>query len=181
MNKILALDRDVTILLNSIAKNDFVRRTFALANYAGDMYLWIACILLLPFLFDQQGKLNAITAVLAIPISVTIQTIIKHTFKRKRPFYTIAEIFQCGHILDKHSFPSGHCLHAIMFSLILGYQLPWIMGLLLLLSVFIFLSRPILGIHYVSDVLAGILFGAGISYIALNSIYPYSQVVLAMI
>ncbi len=65
--------------------------------------------------------------------------------------------------LDQFSFPSGHTLHATVFSIVAVYYFPVLIWLVLPFSVMVALSRPILGLHYPSDVLAGALIGAALA------------------
>lgn len=179
MRRILELDIRATRALNSISHNAFFRNTMRFANTAGDMPLWILCIVAFPFVFGAQALMNSITAVLALPLSVSIQSAIKYSVKRKRPFHSIPDIVKFGHILDKYSFPSGHTLHAVLFTVILSYQVGYVVLIpLFLMAVLIILSRPGLGIHYVSDVIVGTFIGLIISAVAIGYIHPHSEEIL---
>ena len=70
--------------------------------------------------------------------------------------------------LDEYSFPSGHTLHAVSFTLIAVHYYPKLAWLLLPFAVLVALSRVVLGLHYPSDVLAGALLGAGLALLALQ-------------
>ncbi|HEV7631790.1 MAG TPA: phosphatase PAP2 family protein, partial [Steroidobacteraceae bacterium] len=70
--------------------------------------------------------------------------------------------------LDRFSFPSGHTLHAVSFTLIASMAFPLLALLLVPLALLIALSRVVLGLHYPSDVLAGALLGAGVAAAALS-------------
>ncbi|MNV30971.1 phosphatidylglycerophosphatase B [compost metagenome] len=56
--------------------------------------------------------------------------------------------------LDEFSFPSGHTLHAVSFTIVALAYYPWLAPLLVPFTVLIGLSRVVLGLHYPSDVLA---------------------------
>jgi undecaprenyl-diphosphatase len=78
------------------------------------------------------------------------------------------EIFLTGTPLDKFSFPSGHTLHAVLFSVVALNYYPQLSVILLPFTLMIALSRVVLGLHYPSDVIAGALIGAliaGISFL----------------
>jgi undecaprenyl-diphosphatase len=64
--------------------------------------------------------------------------------------------------LDRFSFPSGHTMHAVAFSLIAATTFPELAWPLWSFTVLVALSRPMLGLHYPSDVLAGALLGTGV-------------------
>lgn len=100
-------------------------------------------------------------------------------FDRPRPT-TQMEI-----ILDDPSFPSGHALSALVFYVLLGYLLVpampsrfwkfFVVLLLTLLTVFVGLSRLLLGGHYVTDVVAGHAVGlawAGLTYTLVEKLFP---------
>ena len=64
---------------------------------------------------------------------------------------------------DPHSFPSGHASRTITMAIVVvAGRSPLIAAALLLWSLLVGLSRIILGVHYLYDVLAGYLLGVGI-------------------
>ncbi len=56
--------------------------------------------------------------------------------------------------LDEFSFPSGHTLHAVSFTIVALAYYPWLAPLLVPFTFGVALSRVVLGLHYPSDVLA---------------------------
>lgn len=79
---------------------------------------------------------------------------------RPRPYEFYREIILSVPPLDQYSFPSGHTLHAVAFTLVaLGYY-PSLAILLLPFTLLVATSRLVLGLHYPSDVLAGAAIGA---------------------
>ena len=64
--------------------------------------------------------------------------------------------------LDEFSFPSGHTLHAVSFSLIALAYFPVLMPILLPFTLLVALSRVVLGLHYPSDVIAATLIGCAL-------------------
>lgn len=69
------------------------------------------------------------------------------------------DIVASGKALDRFSFPSGHTLHAVAFSCVALAYYPALAPLLLPFTGLVAMSRPVLGLHYPSDVLAGALIG----------------------
>ena len=61
--------------------------------------------------------------------------------------------------LDHFSFPSGHTLHAVMASTVLGYIQPMLLVFMLPFTLLVAVSRMVLGLHYPSDVIVGALIG----------------------
>jgi undecaprenyl-diphosphatase len=69
--------------------------------------------------------------------------------------------------LDHFSFPSGHTLHAVLFTVMLGAHFPALLPLLLVFTPLVALSRMVLGLHYPTDVLAGAFLGGGLGLMGL--------------
>ncbi len=62
--------------------------------------------------------------------------------------------------LDRFSFPSGHTLHAVAFTIIASIHYPQLPFLLVPFTLLTAASRIVMGLHYPSDVLAGACLGA---------------------
>jgi undecaprenyl-diphosphatase len=99
-------------------------------------------------------------------VAALLYRTLKRWTKRPRPFRAHAEITPYIAPLDEFSFPSGHTLHAVSFSLIALAWFPWLAPLLVPFTVLVAISRIVLGMHYPSDVLAATLIGGGLAGIS---------------
>ena len=79
--------------------------------------------------------------------------------------------------LDHFSFPSGHTLHAVMATTVLGYVAPLLLLLMLPFTLLVALSRMILGLHYPSDVAVGAMIGGMMAVVIVLSA-PYLNIML---
>ncbi len=67
---------------------------------------------------------------------------------------------------DQFSFPSGHTITAFAMALSLGVFYPVMLLGLLFCAFSVALSRILLGMHFLSDVLAGAAIGSALGYAA---------------
>lgn len=129
----------------------------------GDGVFWYALMAVLPIVYGSAG-LYASLHMAAVGIGcLGVYRWLKHRTARPRPAGVVPDVRLAMRTLDEFSFPSGHTLHAVAFTLIATYHFPQLVVLLMPLCALIALSRPALGLHYPSDVLAGALLGAGIA------------------
>ena len=111
----------------------------------------------------ELGRLVALRCAVAGIAGLALYRGLKNLLVRERPYMTHAAIVCAGRPLDRFSFPSGHTLHAVSFTLIICSSLPWTAVVLVPAALLIALSRMVLGLHYPSDVIAGGLLGVGVA------------------
>lgn len=92
---------------------------------------------------------------------------LKKRTSRPRPYQIYSAISAAAPALDRFSFPSGHALHAVAFSLVAVAGFPQLAPLVYPFAFLVAVSRPVLGLHYPSDVIAGALLGAAAAQIAI--------------
>ena len=163
MQKFNDWDIDLCQSCNDLSRNLSLRKIFKLVSRLGDGVFWymLMAVLLLRY---QAEALPAVLHMLAVAVAGTlIYKLIKSKTLRPRPFNVYPSIVCNGHPLDQYSFPSGHTLHAVAFSMVAVAYFPALIWLVLPFTVLVALSRPILGLHYPSDVLMGALIGALLS------------------
>ncbi|MCS2610376.1 phosphatase PAP2 family protein [Halomonas dongshanensis] len=143
------------------------RRTLQAASHLGDWPAWVALIAAQPWL-QADGSQRLVQYALTALIAIAVYRFIKTRLCRERPFITYREGILCSApARDRYSFPSGHTMHAMLFSLLVAAHTPWLLPVVLPLAVLIAISRVGLGLHYVSDVIAGALMGAGFASLSL--------------
>ena len=148
---------------NQLSRRFSVRHLFRIASRLGNGVFWYALMLGLLLQYQAQA-LHAVLHMLAVGlIGTLIYKFIKGKTLRPRPFNVYPSIICVGKTLDQFSFPSGHTMHAVAFSMVSVAYFPGLFWLVMPFSVLVALSRPILGLHYPSDVLAGAVLGAAIA------------------
>jgi undecaprenyl-diphosphatase len=134
------------------------------ASRVGDGWLWWTIGLILLFFGGPQRFRAVGAAALSEALSATIFLGIKKLAGRKRP----CEIGQnCWATLlppDQFSFPSGHSMTAFSVAIPLSLFYPSLEVGLLFCAISIALSRIVLGLHFLSDILVGSALGAAIGF-----------------
>lgn len=140
-----------------------IRGVFAVASRLGDGPFWYALVLLLPILYGPAGRGPALQLALTALAGLGIYRLLKHRLVRERPFISHAAIRAVVPPLDRYSFPSGHTLHAVCLSIIATHHFPGLGWVLWPFAALVAASRPVLGLHYPTDVAAGAAIGAGLA------------------
>jgi undecaprenyl-diphosphatase len=82
---------------------------------------------------------------------------IKFLVKRERPEGESGGIYRNT---DPHSFPSGHAARAFLLAVLASALAPgWLALFLWIWAPLVALARVAMGVHYVSDILAGAILG----------------------
>jgi len=140
-----------------------VRRFFRIVSRLGDGGLWYALIFA-PLLLDPvQGLAASANLALVGGVAALLYRRLKHWAKRPRPYAADPRIQAWIAPLDEYSFPSGHTLHAVSFSLVACAWYPWLACFFVPFTACIALSRVVLGMHYPSDVFAAALIGGALA------------------
>jgi undecaprenyl-diphosphatase len=137
-----------------------LRALLRTASRLGDGVFWYA---LMAALLAYHGG-PALPAVLHMLLVGGASTLIYKWLKartlRPRPYRVLQSIALGAVPLDQFSFPSGHTLHAVAFSILASANFPDTAWVVWPFTALVALSRPVLGLHYPSDVLAGAAIGA---------------------
>ncbi|WP_106478249.1 phosphatase PAP2 family protein [Phytohalomonas tamaricis] len=124
----------------------------------GDAPAWIALCLSIPLFKGWYGWVIAVEFGLTAAVGGLLYRGLKNWLCRERPYISF-EIPCTMPPLDRYSFPSGHTLHAVMFTTLTATFVPQLLVVVLPFAVLVMLSRVILGLHYLTDVAAGALIG----------------------
>lgn len=166
MKRFVDYDLALCLFFNRAVHRRVLHRTFAAISRLGDGLFWYALMGALPLVYGLEGLTTALHMGLVGLVGVLLYKALKGWFIRERPFVTHTIIQLGARPLDRHSFPSGHTLHAVGFTLVvLGYH--WQLGLVLVpFALLVAMSRLVLGLHYPSDVLSGAAIGSTLALLS---------------
>lgn len=168
LNRMHAMDTALCLRVNRFSRYGLVLHLFRAVSRLGDGVFWY--VLMLGLLLTQaEGSDFAVMQMLLAGGSGTlIYKAIKGKTLRPRPFEVHQHIALGIAPLDKFSFPSGHTLHAVAFTLVAVAHFPALAWGLVPFACLVGASRVVLGLHYPSDVLAGALIGFGVGWSVLQ-------------
>lgn len=164
---VLLWDEAWCVRLNRASGVRWVRALFRAASRLGDGVFWYVLMGAILLADGSAAAGPVLRMVLVGAVGLVLYKWLKKRTSRPRPYQVRAAIRLGADPLDQFSFPSGHTLHAVGFSiLITAYQpaLAWLVGPFALL---VAASRVVLGLHYPTDVLAGAALGAALASLAL--------------
>ena len=165
VQKLLELDANYTLRLRIAEKPGLVRYLAILFAHSGDSWFWLLGLVLLWWLGPDSWKTRAAVLIVSILFTAVLVLVIKFTVRRQRPAGEWGEVYRRT---DPHSFPSGHAARAALLAVLaLGMGPAWFGLLLLVWAPLVILARVAMGVHYLSDVLAGSLFGVTVGCAAL--------------
>ena len=147
-----------------------LQRFFAVISRLGDGIFWYSLMLCLPLLYGTQAIYVSLLMVAVGIVNLLIYKVIKRATERERPCSVNAQIRLGTAPLDHYSFPSGHTLHAVAFTIIVVFYYPHLGAILIPFATLVAASRVILGLHYPTDVAAGALIGTLIALTGLSLI-----------
>lgn len=167
LERIARWDGALALRLNRASRRVWVHAPFRVVSRLGDGVAWYALMLALLVSFGGDAApavLHMITAGLAC---TALYKWLKGRTSRPRPHEAHPDIMLFAIPLDHYSFPSGHTLHSVVFTLVAVAYYPWLAWIAVPFTLLVAASRVILGLHYPSDVVAGALIGAAVAGVSL--------------
>ena len=108
---------------------------------------------------QRQRRRSLLEALFSVLCSSLMSYVLARIWRRPRPFAAHRDIRQYVAHKDNASFPSNHTMNAFAAGLAVFYRSKLAGLFLILWSLLIGFSRIVCGIHYVSDILGGLVLG----------------------
>ena len=163
LERLVSFDMRVCCYFNRHVEKKLVRRLFSVISRLGDGLFWYSLMAVLPLIYGMAAIPVSLRMAGAGVSGLIIYKLIKSFTERPRPFVKSDNIVLGTAPLDQYSFPSGHTLHAVSFTLIAIHYYPVLAWLLVPFAFLVAMSRVVLGLHYPTDVLAGASVGLGLA------------------
>ena len=153
-------DRSASLQLNQALRYAAVRRVFQAVSWLGNGIVWYALMLVLLARYGADATQPVLHMIFVGVVGAAAYSMVKRGISRPRPYQALQSIAAGARALDAYSFPSGHTLHAVAFTLVACTYYPALGAFLFPFVLLTAVSRVVLGLHYPSDVLAGAALGA---------------------
>lgn len=149
-------------------------KAFDIVSYVGDTLAIVAILGFLYLCYDKRvGKKIAFNAIITLLLAGQL----KNVFKRRRPYFDNKNIkclkpVESGYDIydirsQGFSFPSMHSsnISVVFGSLYNCYKTKLLLAISIVFSLVVGISRFVLGCHYPTDVIVGLILGYGSSYL----------------
>jgi undecaprenyl-diphosphatase len=157
LRSLLEADARFSSRLRVAEKPGTMRILAAVLAHSGDSWFWGLGLALLWWRGDSAWSPWAMRALISIAVLAASVLLIKLAVRRRRPEGDWGAIYRNT---DPHSFPSGHAARAVLLAALAAVWGPaWWAAALLLWAPLVALARVAMGLHYLSDVLAGAVLG----------------------
>lgn len=132
-----------------------VARISKAVSRSGDGHFYAVLGIVL-WLFDSMSGGDFLAAgLMAFAIELPIYWVLKNSFKRRRPQELSNLLTAFITPSDRYSLPSGHTTAAFVMATLIGEFYPSFYLLAVIWASFIGLSRILLGVHFITDVVIG--------------------------
>lgn len=163
LDKIDALDTKISKLVRLDHDRSKGWKWAAFFAHSGDSWFWLAG-LVIAAVAVKSWRGTAYFLIAAILGLAAVVMLIKFTVRRARPEGKWGAIYRNT---DPHSFPSGHAARACMLAVIaVMIGSPWAAAGMVIWALLVSFSRVVTGMHYFSDIVAGMLLGIAAGQVA---------------
>ena len=171
LTSILKLDARLSDQLRVAEKPGALRNTAIFFAHSGDSWFWGAALIILWLLGNGFWKQWAIIELIGISVLAALVMSLKFIIRRRRPEGEWGSIYRST---DPHSFPSGHAARAFMIAVVsAGLGPSWIAVILWIWAPLVSLARVAMGVHYISDIVAGFIIGIVMGLIMIQIHQPF--------
>ena len=158
--QIAKTDEQFRLFLKRHAFSAGAERLLRVYTRLGDGYVWGLVVIYIFLVLPRAYALDILLrSLLAGAVSLVLYWAIKLSVKRRRPCNAIPGVHAEVPPLDKYSFPSGHTMNNLAAGFMVFALAPQIGWLVIFMPITWGFLRIYFGVHWLSDILAGIVLG----------------------
>ncbi|MFN2349595.1 MAG: phosphatase PAP2 family protein [Thioalkalivibrio sp.] len=167
LQRIGEAEMSLCLVFNRASHRPVPGHLFAVVSRLGDGAFWYVLMIALPVIHGWDALWASLHMAVVGAVALPVYKWLKQTTVRSRPCDRDAHIHRSVPALDQFSFPSGHTMHAVGFTIVLLTYYPAWALIVVPFTLLVAMSRLVLGLHYPSDVLAGAGIGATVALLSL--------------
>ena len=157
IRSLLIWDARLSDQMRVAEKPGALRVLAAFFAHSGDSWFWAVAMVALWYWGNPFWKEWAVVQFAGICLLAALVLGIKFIVRRRRPEGEWGSIYRNT---DPHSFPSGHAARSFLIAVLAtGLGPAWLAIVLWIWAPLVALARVAMGVHYVSDVIAGAALG----------------------
>jgi undecaprenyl-diphosphatase len=168
-------DHRVMRRVNNWSAPRWIRFWMLVSTRMGDGWLWYGLGAILLTFGGSRGSAAVGAAGSAAILGILVFKILKQLSHRPRPCELQPHCWATVLPPDQFSFPSGHTMTAFSIALVVSYFYPTLEWPLYFLAVSIAVSRIVMGMHFLSDVLAGAVLGSALGVASIVTFAAYGS------
>jgi undecaprenyl-diphosphatase len=170
LNSILELDARLSNQMRVAEKPGALRAIAVFFAHSGDSWFWGLGLIILWISGNSFWREWSVVQLGSISLLAALVLAIKFRVRRQRPVGEWGRIYRNT---DPHSFPSGHAARVLLIATIAaGLGPAWLAWILWVWAPLVALARVAMGVHYLSDIVAGALIGILVALIGLQVYQP---------
>lgn len=155
--ELLKLDARLSARMGVAGRPGLLRSACSFLAHSGDSWFWWPGMALLWLVGNSFWKSWALTVLISIICMSVFVMILKFTIRRRRPEGEWGNWYRAT---DPHSFPSGHAARVFLIAAIaVGLGPTWLAVVLCIWAPLVAIARVAMGVHYLSDIIAGGILG----------------------
>ena len=170
LRTILELDARLSDRMRVAEKPGALRAMSVVFAHSGDSWIWLPAMIVLWYAGNPFWKQWSVVQFAGVSVLAALLMSVKFLVRRRRPEGEWGGIYRNT---DPHSFPSGHAARSFLIAVIASGLGPnWLAILLWTWAPLVALARVAMGVHYVSDIVAGAALGILFAWIGLQIYEP---------
>ena len=153
---------------------------FKITNLGGVLFTSLTVILIMFFASNKIEYLG-FEVFISLMICQAIVYSLKAALSRERPYMILEHLNTFGIQMKDYSFPSGHSAASFSIATTIALNMPGLSIYVFTLAMIIGISRVYLGVHYPTDVAAGVILGVSVPLIVHLYLLDYIKVLVELI
>ena len=170
LRRIINFDAKLSQKMRVAEKPGALRYVSIFFAHSGDSWFWAVALVAIWMNGDSFWKKWSVVQFVGISVLAALVMSIKFLVRRRRPEGEWGVVYRNT---DPHSFPSGHAARSFLIAMLASGLGP--VGVAVILWIWaplVALARVAMGVHYLSDVVAGAVLGIFFALIGLKIYEP---------